>query len=221
MQTRDGKRRGGQLAAHEAHDLRVDVDDGELRDRRRGAEAPDGTVNRQRRQVVVAENEDATPDESVRLVQCEHATELRLDGAVALVEIEARRRCRPRRPGDVPDDRSESAGDDDLTPAAARARGAGRQAERARREEPASARGQLGGTAFRDDRPLAELAADGGDDRNGKLRGAAQASDRDRLESRQCGEHRSHAALALGQTDCVRDLAHDAEPISQRRAAGR
>ena len=55
----------------------------------------DEQPERQRGQVVVAEQEHAAADEGTGLVNREETPELRVDRAVALVELEPRRRPAP------------------------------------------------------------------------------------------------------------------------------
>ena len=92
----EGRKGGARKLPRDVRDYRrIEVDDGELRDRGLRAEAPNDTVDRERRQVVVAEDQDPAPHESVCLVQREDAAQLGLGRAMALVEIEPRRWSQP------------------------------------------------------------------------------------------------------------------------------
>ena len=73
-------------------------------------------------------------------------------------------------------------------------------------EELAPGGRQLRRPLLRDDGTLAELTADGGDDRDRQLDRPADPPGRDRLEPRKRRQHGSDAVLALGETDGSRNL---------------
>ena len=170
---------------------------------------------RKRGQVVVAEQEHAAADERTCLVDREEAPELRVDRAVALVELEPRGRPGPDCPRELAHERRERRRDDDSAPTAAGARRGSSDSEAAGGEELAAGGRQPRRSLLRHDRALAELAADGGDDRHRQLGRPADAARRDRLEPGQRGQDRAHAPLALGQPDGGRHLADDALRLSQ------
>jgi hypothetical protein len=105
LESRDRKPRAPELAPDESHDLGVDVEDAQVLDGRFGAEPARDAVDRQGRQVVVSEQENPPADERIGLVEREYPPQLRLDRAVALVELRPRTRRTLRQPIDLPDQR--------------------------------------------------------------------------------------------------------------------
>ena len=133
----DRERRFGELAREEGDERGIDVHDREVGDRRARPVVADQQPDRERGQIVVAEQEDAAADEGAGLVDGQEALELRVDRAVALVELEPGGRPTPDCPRELAHERREPGRDDDSAPAAGRARscssrGEGRRRRRAR-----------------------------------------------------------------------------------------
>jgi hypothetical protein len=105
LKSRDRKRRAPELAPDEIDDLGVDVQNAEVRNGRPGSEAPHHAIDRKRRQVVVSEEQDATADQRVGLVDRQYSPQLRLHRAVALVEVDPDRGRALRQPVDRCDER--------------------------------------------------------------------------------------------------------------------
>ena len=215
LDARRRERRSGELALEKGDERGIDVHDREARDRRTRAVVAHEQPECERGQVVVAEQEHAAADEGTGLVDREEATELRLDRAVALVELEPGGRPAPDGARELAHERREPGRDDDPPPAAARARGRAADAQAAAGEERAPGRRQLRRPLLRDERALAELAADGGHDRHRQLGRTADPARRDGLEPGERGQNGTDAPLALGEPDGGRHLADDAALLSQ------
>ena len=113
------ERRSGELALEKGDQRGIDVHDREARDRRARAVVAHEELKRERGQVVVAEQEHAAADEGTGLVDREEATQLRVDGAVTLVELEPGGRPAPDGLRELARERREPGRDDDPPPAAA------------------------------------------------------------------------------------------------------
>ena len=208
------ERRTVELGPDEVEQPLVDVQDGGSVDRTSGTRGRSGASATDIRSSSPS-SRIRRPHESVGLVQREHAQKLRLERAMALVELGERRRSvaasvstsRRSRP---------SAGENDQPAAAARGTtsrpAAPAAAPNRRRPSGVNWAGRVAATMA----ALSQLAADRGDERDGELRGAADPPRRDGLEPSEGREHGPHAGLALGEADSARDLGD--ELLRQRRA---
>ena len=215
LDARRRERRSGELALEKGDERGIDVHDREARDRRTRAVVAHEQPERERGQVVVAEQEHAAADEGAGLVDRQEAPELRLDRAVALVELEPGGRPAADGARELAHERREPGRDDDPPPAAPRACGRAADAQAAAGEERAPGRRQLRRPLLRHERALAQLAADGGHDRHRQLGRAADPARRDGLEPGERGQDGTDAALALGEPDGGGHLADDAALLSQ------
>ena len=209
------ERRSGELPLQEGDERRIDVHDREARDRRGRAVVAHEQPERERGQVVVAEQEHAAADEGAGLVDRQEPPELRVDRAVALVELEPGGRPAPDGARELAHERREPGGT--TTP---RPPHPGHAAVRPmRRPPPAKSARPAGvscvGRSSATMRPLAELAADGGHDRHRQLGRPADPARRDGLEPGERGQDGADAALALGEPDGGGHLADDAALLSQ------
>jgi hypothetical protein len=128
---------------------------------------------------------------------------------VALVEIRPSRWREPRDASHLREQRCHLATDDHAAPGALRTGRRTLDVEPARGEELTAARRELRRPLRRDDRALAQLAADRGDDRDRQVDRSREAARRHGLEAHDGGDHGADAALALREADGCGDLAHD------------
>jgi hypothetical protein len=152
-----------------------------------------------------------------RLVQREHAPNLRLDVAVHLVEFDPGHGCAVRERREPPRNRSERRGDDDLPLGAGQTGRFGREVAASCGEQLAAVRGQLNRACAVDNAARTELVADRADDRDGELGDAADLPDRDWLELRSGTNDVADACVTLGQADGRGDLVDDPARLRHRR----
>jgi hypothetical protein len=112
----DGKRRIDERPTQEVEQRGIDVHDRDPAHGRARAQLLHDERDRKRGQVVVAEQENASVLERTRLVEGEDAADLRLDGAMGLVDVEPRRRGGVRVCRELVRERLERRRDDDLAP---------------------------------------------------------------------------------------------------------
>ena len=214
LNARGRERRIRELSLQKGNQPRIDVYDREARDRRRRAVATYKERKRERGQIIVSEQQHAAADECTGLVDREHAPKLRVHRAVALIQLESCGRAAAYDLRELVHERRELVRHDDTAPAAAWARRTA-ELQAAVCEELAPGRRQLPRPLVRDDRALAELTTDGGDDRDRQLGGPADPPGGDRLESRKRRQHGPDALLPLGETDGSRNLPDDVLRVSQ------
>ena len=118
----DRERRVCELVLEEGDQRGIDVHNREARDRGARAVRTHEQLERERGQVVVAEEEDAAADERARLVDREQSPELRVHRAMALVELEPGGRPATDGLRELAHEGRELAADDDSAAAAAGAR---------------------------------------------------------------------------------------------------
>ncbi len=178
--------------------------------------------DRERGEVVVAEQENASPVERPCLVQREHAPDLRLDVAVHLIELDPR--C-----GRAVRERGEpfcATGAREEGTTISRCAQAGQAASAAISppgdgEQLAAVGRQLNRARPVDDAALPELVADRADDRDGQLGDAADLPDRNGLEPGSGAHDVANACIALGQADARGNLVDDPGRLRHRRPRAR
>ena len=209
------KRRTVELGADELEQPLVDVQDSELLDGQ--AELEGEAEERDGHEIVVAEQQDPAAADCTGVVHRQHAAQLGLRRAMALVEFDERGRRRIGKGREAAPQPGDSRRERHTAPAA----------RRAQRLDPGAAcpkssssfERELNGTGLRDLAALTQLPADSRDDRDGEVRRAAERAHGDRLEARERSKDGLDAARALGQADRACDLVDDL--ISQRREGRR